>query len=82
MLGTAPRAASDYVAPPMCKATHGYDRSRPEMRASLIVFGPNVPHGSQPDARLVDVAPTIASWLGLSLGETDGKPLRVVLAGH
>jgi len=77
-----PGAAGDYVAPPMYKATHGYDPSRPEMRASLIVSGPNVPHGSLPGARLVDVAPTVASWLGLSLGETDGKPLRVVPAGR
>jgi hypothetical protein len=29
-------------------------------------------------ARLVDVAPTVAKWLGLDLGAVDGRPLEVV----
>jgi predicted AlkP superfamily pyrophosphatase or phosphodiesterase len=67
-----------YQAPPTYRATHGYDPLRPEMRASLLLLGPNVPHGTIPDAHLVDVAPTIASWLGLEMKDVDGHPLRVV----
>ena len=69
--------AGDYVAPPTYKATHGYDPRRPEMRASLLLYGPNVPHGTIPGARLVDVAPTIASWLALPMPNVDGVPLKV-----
>ncbi len=59
-------------------ATHGYDPTRPEMRASLILHGVNVGKGKLVGARLVDIAPTIAEWLGLTLGEVDGTPLRPV----
>jgi hypothetical protein len=58
-------------------AVHGYDLRRPELRAAMLFIGKNVPHGSIPDARLIDIAPTIASWLGLSMPEVDGKPLTV-----
>ncbi|HEY2511905.1 MAG TPA: ectonucleotide pyrophosphatase/phosphodiesterase [Polyangiaceae bacterium] len=70
----------DYVAPGIYQATHGYDPNRPEMHASLILAGPNVPHGTIPDAHLIDIAPTIAGWLGLSIPDVDGHPLRVVPA--
>jgi len=39
--------------------------------------GATVPHGVVVDAHLVDVAPTIAGWLGLSMTDVDGKPLVV-----
>ncbi len=72
--------SGDYVAPAIYHATHGYDPNRPEMHASLILYGPNVPHGTLAGARLVDVAPTIAEWLSLSMGVVDGKPLKVTPA--
>ena len=59
-----PGYAGDYVAPSIYRATHGYDPRRPEMHASLLLYGPNVAHGTIAGARLVDVAPTIAAWLG------------------
>jgi predicted AlkP superfamily pyrophosphatase or phosphodiesterase len=67
--------AGDLVAPPPYAATHGYDPGRPEMRASLLVLAPGVPPGPIHDARLIDIAPTIAGWLGLSLGDVDGRRL-------
>lgn len=67
--------AGDLVAPPPYAATHGYDPARPEMRASLLVLAPGVPAGAIRDARLIDVAPTIAGWLGLPLGAVDGRRL-------
>ncbi len=69
-----------YVASTVYHATHGYDPRRPEMHASLLLYGPNVRHGTIVGARLVDIAPTIADWLGLPLPNVDGKPLQVTPA--
>jgi predicted AlkP superfamily pyrophosphatase or phosphodiesterase len=60
---------------PTHSATHGYDPRRPEMRASLLLYGPHVPRGDLRDARVVDVGPTVAAWLGLAMPNVDGKPL-------
>lgn len=70
-----------YDTPPSYKAVHGYDPNRPEMKASLILFGAGVPHGKLEGARLVDVAPTVAHWLGLTLPNVDGRVLAVAPAG-
>lgn len=75
-------AVGEYVAPPAYRATHGYDPRRPEMRASLLVRGPTIPRGSIGPARLVDVGPTVASWLGLAMPDVDGKPLSIVATGR
>ena len=56
-------------------ANHGYDPARPEMRASLLVLGPGVRAGPLRGARLIDIAPTIAAWLGLAMPPVDGRPL-------
>lgn len=69
-----------YESTPSYVATHGYDPARPEMKASLLISGPGIQPGLLRDARLIDIAPTIASWLGLSLGDADGKPL--LLTNH
>jgi predicted AlkP superfamily pyrophosphatase or phosphodiesterase len=69
--------AGPFAAPGNYRATHGYDPSRPEMRPSLLMVGPTVPHGTLVDPHLVDIGPTIASWLGLSMAGVDGKVLGV-----
>jgi predicted AlkP superfamily pyrophosphatase or phosphodiesterase len=66
-----------YDSPPSYKAVHGYDPNRPEMRASLLLYGAGIKHGTLVDAQLVDVAPTVAGWLGLEMPNVDGRPLRV-----
>jgi len=71
----------DYDAPVTVKAMHGYDPNRPEMRASLLLYGAGVAKGKLSDARLVDVAPTIAAWLHLPLEGVDGKPLQATRSG-
>ncbi len=68
--------AGDYDAPIAVKAMHGYDPDRPEMKASLLLFGPNVTKGKLNEARLVDVAPTVAAWLQLPLKGVEGKALQ------
>jgi predicted AlkP superfamily pyrophosphatase or phosphodiesterase len=72
-----PGCTGDYVAPSAYRATHGFDPTRPEMRASLLMTGPAIPHGTIAAARLIDIAPTIAAWLGLAMTDVDGKQLRI-----
>jgi predicted AlkP superfamily pyrophosphatase or phosphodiesterase len=69
--------SGEYIGTSGYRATHGYDPRRPEMRASLLLIGPNIPHGTIDAARLVDIAPTIAEWLGLPMPNVDGRPLHV-----
>jgi predicted AlkP superfamily pyrophosphatase or phosphodiesterase len=66
----------DYIGEARYKATHGFDPRRPEMRASLILYGPTVAHGTLEGARLVDIAPTIAAWLGVPLAGVEGRELK------
>jgi predicted AlkP superfamily pyrophosphatase or phosphodiesterase len=74
------RCTGDYTAPAEYAAVHGYDPRRPEMRASLLMVGATVPHGAIRDAHLVDIGPTVALWLGLSMPNVDGKALVVTPA--
>jgi predicted AlkP superfamily pyrophosphatase or phosphodiesterase len=65
----------DYETPAAIAATHGYDPARPAMQASLLLLGPGITNGPIAGARLVDIAPTIARWLGLSMPDVDGRAL-------
>ncbi len=56
------------------KGTHGFDPENPNMFASLILSGAGVaPCRALESARLVDVAPTAAALLGLSLPGSAGR---------
>ncbi len=58
------------------KGTHGYLPSRPEMYASLILYGANVRVGAKVAlARMIDIAPTAAAFLGLTFETIEGKPI-------
>jgi predicted AlkP superfamily pyrophosphatase or phosphodiesterase len=62
------------------KGTHGYLPTDPRMRASLIIYGPGVRSGAKlPLARMIDLAPSIASLLKLKLPQTEGKPFKELL---
>lgn len=65
------------IAGPTNLATHGFDPARDDMQASLIVYGPRIAPGKITGARLIDVAPTAARWLGLKLPHADGRPLDI-----
>jgi predicted AlkP superfamily pyrophosphatase or phosphodiesterase len=67
--------ADEYEMPAKLVATHGYDPERADMRASLLLLGPGIRRGPLADARLVDIAPTAASWLGLRMPDVDGRVL-------
>ena len=48
---------------------------REMMNSSLILDGPGVEPGKLEGVRMVDIAPTLAQWLGLRLEHAEGKPL-------
>jgi predicted AlkP superfamily pyrophosphatase or phosphodiesterase len=68
---------STFETKPTSVGMHGYDPQRPEMKASLLLLGPGIAHGRIRDARLVDIAPTIASWLALPWPHADATRLVI-----
>jgi predicted AlkP superfamily pyrophosphatase or phosphodiesterase len=59
------------------KGTHGFLPTNPEMHSSLIVYGAGARNGAKMTlARMVDIAPTVATLLNLKLTQTEGKPLK------
>jgi hypothetical protein len=48
------------------------------MLAALLIYGPAIAPGKIEGARLIDVAPTLARWLGLKLDKAEGTALPVV----
>jgi predicted AlkP superfamily pyrophosphatase or phosphodiesterase len=74
--------AGDLVFPAGSAAGHGYDPRNPAMKASLLMYGRAVAAGTVANARLIDVAPTIARWLGLKLDKAEGKALSAAGASR
>jgi predicted AlkP superfamily pyrophosphatase or phosphodiesterase len=55
---------------------HGYAPDRPEMNASLLVLGPGLTkRGDIGTIRMTAIAPTLARYLGVSLGPEADAPL-------
>ena len=55
---------------------HGFSLDCPQARTLLWLKGPGIPKGVRLSrANLVDIAPTLAKALGLSLPDAQGKPL-------
>ena len=57
------------------KAQHGYSEEFPEMRASFMIAGKGIGKGNIENARLIDVAPTLAAIMGADLPDAQGKDL-------
>ena len=57
------------------KAQHGYDENFPEMRASFMMTGEGIPHGTIDNVRLIDVAPTLACLMNVPLPDAEGQAL-------
>jgi predicted AlkP superfamily pyrophosphatase or phosphodiesterase len=63
------------------KGTHGYDPNQPGMHATFVAWGAGIRPHAQPGAiNNVDVAPTIAALLGLTMKAVDGRVLDEILA--
>lgn len=58
-------------------AGHGFAPDHPDMKSSLIFYGPSIAPGKLEGARLIDVAPTVAGWLGLRMDRAEGRALPV-----
>lgn len=71
----------DYVTPTLEVGDHGYPNSDPFMQGIFIAAGFGIqPKGEIPAFPNVDIAPTIARLLHVSLGTVQGKPLTGILA--
>jgi predicted AlkP superfamily pyrophosphatase or phosphodiesterase len=58
------------------KGAHGYSPSLPELHSSLILFGAGVARcESLPNARIVDIGPTAAALLGVTMPKVQGVVL-------
>lgn len=71
------------VTPPSesIKGSHGHSPGQPMMGAAFVAWGAGIRPGAKvPHIRSVDVAPTIASLLGLKMDGADGHPIEEVLA--
>lgn len=72
-----------FVTPTRELGAHGYPNSDPLMQGIFIAAGFGIrPKGEIPAFSNVDVAPTIAQLLGVSLGTVQGKPLTDILESH
>lgn len=71
----------DYISQSTSAAGHGFDPRRRDMEASLLIYRPGIAPGEIQGARLIDVAPTVARWLGLTLHKAEGKPLKLPRRG-
>ena len=80
-LVAAPRHAfsdkrtGDVIVTTAPRGTHGWPPDDPAMAASLIAVGPHIPHTSLPTVDMIDIAPTLARWLGVPLPTAMGKPI-------
>jgi predicted AlkP superfamily pyrophosphatase or phosphodiesterase len=65
------------------RGTHGYLPTRAEMRASLIIYGAKAKVGGRLAlAKMLDIGPTAAAFLGLSFENVEGKAINeLVKAG-
>lgn len=55
------------------KAQHGYNEEFPEMRASFMLTGKGITPGNLENVRLIDVAPTLAGIMHVTLPDAEGR---------
>lgn len=60
------------------RGTHGWPPTDAAMGASFLAYGPRVPAGALGEIRMIDIAPTLASWLGVRLRGATGKPIEAL----
>jgi hypothetical protein len=64
------------LSTPSGKGGHGFTPTRPELHASLVMSGPDVPKaGSLGVIRMSQIGPTIASWFQAKLSPQADQPL-------
>jgi arylsulfatase A-like enzyme len=61
-------------------AGHGYAPDTPGMETGLVMAGAGIRRGVRlPETRTLDVAPTVAALLGISLAKAEGQPIAGAL---
>ncbi|AKU95293.1 Alkaline phosphodiesterase I [Labilithrix luteola] len=74
------RSDEPLVAPSQSRGTHGHAPTHAQMGCTLVMGGDGIRSGAVlGDVAMEDVAPTIASLLGLQLPHATGKPLQAAL---
>jgi predicted AlkP superfamily pyrophosphatase or phosphodiesterase len=65
-----------WSSPAESRGYHGYAPDRKEMQASFLVMGPGLTRkGDLGVIKMTQIAPTLARWLGVSLGPEADQPL-------
>ncbi len=64
------------VVPGRGNGVHGLWPTRRDYRASFLLWGPGVRAGVLPEISMLDIAPTLAEILGLTLPQAQGRSLR------
>jgi predicted AlkP superfamily pyrophosphatase or phosphodiesterase len=61
--------------------THGYDPNQPDMHAAFVAWGAGIQTGAVVEKiDNLDVAPTMAALMGLTMKEVEGKVIEGILA--
>lgn len=64
-------------------ATHGYSPQKPDYTTIFMAAGKGIQSGQIiSDMHLVDIGPTLAKLMGLSLGDTDGKVIEAFIQSN
>jgi predicted AlkP superfamily pyrophosphatase or phosphodiesterase len=69
------RTTSPAVANRPGRGHHGFPPSDPAMAASFLAIGPRLPHRDLGTIRMIDIGPTIARWLGVTLSGATGTAI-------
>jgi predicted AlkP superfamily pyrophosphatase or phosphodiesterase len=78
--GATSGEAVEDVAAGSTPGAHGYLNTDPDMRAIFIASGVGVKRGAALGViRNLDVAPTIAAWLGITMPNIEGHALTAIL---
>jgi hypothetical protein len=59
---------------------HGYPPTLKAMRASFVAWGAHVHAGQLGVVRMIDVAPSVARWLGVTLPKAEGKAIEAAIS--
>lgn len=79
-LGATEGPAIDDVPAGADRGSHGYLNTDPDIQAIFIASGAGVRKGASLGVvSNLDVAPTIAQWLGISLPSAAGRPLTAII---
>lgn len=77
--GFADTRTGDAITATGPHGTHGWPPDDPAMAASLIAYGPGIPHTSLGTVDMTQIAPTLARWLAVPLPTATGAPIAALV---